>query len=220
MQRGSGSLDDLTENLAERLGALISAGLADSAPASGSPRLLSRNAAGEFPLGDPIVRQFYLVQRHSVRQLLNAFAEGTGAHVWCSVRRSGKTTATVDLSGDTERTVVVIQTMDHQPGQPDLNIFSARIVAAIASGNALETTFFEAAVADCALASSPAKMQGARKVFIVDEYETLFGLLNAKARQDDWTRYAIVQPLLSQMVAFSYRICSSSLVRGRTPTQS
>lgn len=198
-----GSLDDLTENLAERLGALIGAGLADSAPASGGPRLLSRNAAGEFPLGDPIVRQFYLVQRHSVRQLLNTFAEGTGAHVWCSVRRSGKTTATVDLSGDTERTVVVIQTMDHQPGQPDLNIFSSRIVEMLSSGNALETTFFEAAVAECALASSPAKLQGARKVFIVDEYETLFGLLNAKARQDDWTRYAIVQPLLSQMVAFS-----------------
>jgi hypothetical protein len=198
-----GSRDDLVENLAERLKALIGGGLANVPTVAGGPRLLSRNPAGEFPLGDPIVRQFYLVQRHSVRQLLNTFADGTGAHVWCSVRRSGKTTATVDLAGDTDRTVVVIQTMDHQPGQPDLNIFATRIMAALGAGAAVEPTFFESVVADCVLASSPAKLQGARKVFIIDEYETLFGLLNAKARHDEWARFAIVQPLLSQMVAFS-----------------
>lgn len=198
-----GSQDDLIENVAERLVAIIGAALAESVAVSSGPRLLSRNAAGEFPLGDPIVRQFYLVQRHSVRQLLHTFADGTGAHVWCSVRRSGKTTATGDLAGDTDRTVVIVQTMDHQPGQPDLNIFSKRIVAALSTGAAIEPTFFASAVGDCALASSPAKLQGARKVFIIDEYETLFGLLNARARQDDWTRFAIVQPLLSQMVAFS-----------------
>ncbi len=198
-----GSQDDLVENVAERLIAIIATALAEPVTVAGGSRLLSRNAAGEFPLGDPIVRQFYLVQRHSVRQLLQTFADGTGAHVWCSVRRSGKTTATGDLAGDTDRTVVIVQTMDHQPGQPDLNIFFTRIMAALNAGAAIEPTFFASAVGDCALASSPAKLQGARKVFIVDEYETLFGLLNARARQDDWSRFAIVQPLLSQMVAFS-----------------
>lgn len=198
-----GSRDDLVENVAERLVAVIGSALADPIAVPDGPRLLSRNAAGEFPLGDPIVRQFYLVQRHSVRQLLNTFADGTGAHVWCSVRRSGKTTATGDLAGDTDRTVVIIQTMDHQPSQPDLNIFFTRIMAALSAGDGIEPTFFTSVVGDCALASSPAKLQGARKVFIIDEYETLFGLLNAKARQDDWTRFAVVQPLLSQMVAFS-----------------
>jgi hypothetical protein len=198
-----GSVDDLIDNVAERIGAVMGEALVEAPPSGVGPRVLSHNVAGDFPLRDPIVRQFYLVQRHSVRQLLNTFAEGTGTLVWCSVRRSGKTTATLELSGDTDRSVVVIQTMDHQPAQPDLNVFSARVLEALGTGKAIDAHFFEGVVSECALASSPAGLRGNRKVFIVDEYETLFGLLNAKAKQDDWSRFAVIQPLLSQMVAFS-----------------
>lgn len=198
-----GQVDDLVDNVAERVGALLGAALADAPLALDEFALFSHNVASDFPLRDPIVRQFYLVQRHSVRQLLNTFGEGTGAHVWCSVRRSGKTTATIDLSGDTERSVVISQTMDHQPGRPDLNLFAARIIGVLDAGKPIDTGFFEKTVADCSLATSPARFRDARKVFIVDEYETLFGLLNAKAKQEEWVRYAVVLPLLSQMVAFS-----------------
>jgi hypothetical protein len=197
-----GSFDDHEHSLSERVFSALQAEMSYVSSPYARPTI-SHNYAADFPLGDPIVRQFYLVQRQSVRRLLNAFLHGTGAHVWCSVRRSGKTTATVDLAGDTERTVVVIQTMDQQPSQPDLNLFYARVLAALENPTSLPATFFEQAVQDCSLASSPAKLQQARKVFIVDEYETLFGLLNAAARRDDWVRFAVVQPLLSQMVAFS-----------------
>ena len=122
-----GTLDDLVDNIAERVAAIVSAAIADVRLYGAEPQVMSQNFAREFPLQDPIVRQFYLVQRYSVRHLLDSVVEGTGPHVWCSVRRSGKTTATVELSGDTNRSVVINQTMDHQPSQPDLNIFCIRL---------------------------------------------------------------------------------------------
>ena len=198
-----GTLDDLVDNIAERVAGIVGAAFANVRLYGAEPLAMSQNYASEFPLKDPIVRQFYLVQRHSVRQLLDTFVEGTGPHVWCSVRRSGKTTATIELSGDTSRSVVITQTMDQQPNQPDLNIFYKRIVNALEAGKPIQASFFQAAVDDCSLASSPVHLINARRVFIIDEYETLFGLLNAKAQQDDWVRYSVVQPLLSQMVAFS-----------------
>ena len=198
-----GTIDDLVDNIAERVASIVGAAFANVRLYGAEPLAMSQNYASEFPLKDPIVRQFYLVHRHSVRQLLDTFVEGTGPHVWCSVRRSGKTTATIELSGDTSRSVVITQTMDQQPNQPDLNIFYKRIVKALEAGNPIQASFFQAAVDDCSLASSPVHLINARRVFIIDEYETLFGLLNAKAKQDDWVRYSVVQPLLSQMVAFS-----------------
>ena len=129
-----GTLDDLVDNIAERVATIVSSAFANVPLSGAEPLVMSQNYASEFPLRDPIVRHFYLVQRHSVRQLLDTFLEGTGPHVWCSVRRSGKTTATMELSGDTSHGVVISQTMDHQPDQPDLNIFYTRIVDALEAG--------------------------------------------------------------------------------------
>lgn len=198
-----GTIQDHELDLAERAFAILEKAFTPALRDSAEVLTFSRNVARDFPLRDPIVRRFYLVPRHSVQSLLDTFSHGTGAHVWCSVRRSGKTTATVDLAGDTERSVVVMQTMDHQPDKPDLNLFSTRVVAALEQGKSLSPQFFEEAVMECSLASSPVRLQQARKVFIIDEYETLFGLMAAVSKRDDWVRYAVVQPLLSQMVAFS-----------------
>lgn len=161
------------------------------------------NYAREFPLEDPVLRRYFLVERHSVKRLLELFEQGTGTHVWCSVRRSGKTTAAVDLAGVSERSVVAIQTMDQQPQQRELNILYEQVVAAIQSGRALASSFFGDIVRDCVAAVSPNRYSSPKRVLVIDEYESLFGHLEAAVRQDDALRYTVVQPLLSQMVAFS-----------------
>src|SRR5690606_34952448 len=62
-------------------------------------QLIRHNYAKEFPLEDPDSRRLFTVERHSVKVLLEKFERGTGIHLWCSVRRSGKTTAATSLSG-------------------------------------------------------------------------------------------------------------------------
>ena len=161
------------------------------------------NYARDFPLADPVLRQFYLVRRHSVQGLLEQFEQGTGTHIWCSVRRSGKTTAAGHLAGLCGHSVVTIQSMDQQPHQPELNLFSQRIVDAVQDGRSLPLDFFREVVKDCAAATSPTDPSVPKRVFVIDEYESLFGHLNAAVENDDMLRYTVVQPLLSQMVAFS-----------------
>lgn len=62
------------------------------------PSVLNRNYAREFPLEDPDFRKQFFVQRHSVKRLLEDLEGGSGVHLWCSVRRSGKTTAASVMS--------------------------------------------------------------------------------------------------------------------------
>ena len=63
-----------------------------------APSVMTHNFAGDFPLDDPDFRRQFLVQRHSVKLLLQEFDGSTGIHLWCSVRRSGKTTAAQELA--------------------------------------------------------------------------------------------------------------------------
>ena len=67
----------------------------------------------------------------------------------------------------------------------------------------LSPSFFRDIVRSCATAVSPLQARAPKRVFVIDEYESLFGHLDAAVRRDDALRYSVVQPLLSQMVAFS-----------------
>jgi hypothetical protein len=115
---------------ADGLGALVLAKI-DLATRAGeiAPRSqpITRNFAREFPLDDPDTRKMYMVERQSVKQLLQQFEQGTGIHLWCSVRRSGKTTAASNMADMSGQSIVVYQTMDHQPHQQELNIFARRV---------------------------------------------------------------------------------------------
>lgn len=166
-------------------------------------RYLVRNYAKEFPLEDPDFRRLFMVERHSVKLLLEQFEHGTGINLWCSVRRSGKTTAASNLADSTGRSVVIFQSMDHQPHQPQFNIFEKRVREVLTSGFPLDSDFLEGVIDECAISTAPLNSVHKKRVFVIDEYESFFGLLSAMTRRDPDLRYLVAQPLLSQMVSFS-----------------
>ncbi|MBX6965808.1 hypothetical protein [Alcaligenes faecalis] len=171
--------------------------------ASHSPGVLNRNYAREFPLEDPDFRKQFFVQRYSVKRLLENIEGGTGVHLWCSIRRSGKTTAATSLADLSGQLVVVVQTMDHQPHQIEQNIFARKIQEALSSQNAISPHFFKSVVDECILATTAMEVKDRKVLFIVDEYETLFGLIDAYVYRDPGLRFTVALPLLSQMVAFA-----------------
>ena len=159
---------------------------------------ISHNIAREFPLRTPSMMPFYRVERTSIRDLLSAFDRNNGVRLWCSVRRSGKTTACFGLDFTAADSVIVSQTCGTGPS-PDAKLFFDKVSEAVVSSTRLEGDFVETSVADCA----PVTPDGRRKVLIIDEYETLFGFLGAAADRDSYVRYTVVQPLLNQFVEFA-----------------
>jgi hypothetical protein len=168
-------------------------------------RFLRRNYAKDFPLEDPEFRRLFLVERHSVKQLLEQLDLGTGIHLWCSVRRSGKTTAVVNLADVTGRSAVIVQTMDHQPNQLELNILESRIRTALEARASIGPNFFQDVINECLLSAATIQADKKKIVLVIDEYESLFGLMEAFTRSEPDLRYLVVQPILSQMVAFAVR---------------
>ncbi|CAG9243712.1 hypothetical protein [Paraburkholderia caribensis] len=189
-------------NFAEMIESVLQSHISNDAETH-DPSLLNRNYAREFPLEDPDFRKQFLVQRYSVKRLLEGLESGTGVHLWCSVRRSGKTTAASSLADQNGKLVVVVQTMDHQPHQIEQNIFARKIGEALSSQDALAPDFFKSVVDECILATTAVDTKGKKVVFIVDEYETLFGLIDAFVSRDPSLRFTVALPLLSQMVAFA-----------------
>lgn len=200
----AGEAEDYVHNIAQIIRGQIEAQEAQDDVGEGSA-LIQRNYAREFPLEDPEFRRLFMVERHSVKQLLEQLDQGVGVHLWCSVRRSGKTTAVNNLADMTGRSTVVVQTLDHQPNQLELNIFERRVREALDERRAISHDFFQSVVNECVLSLASIQAERRKIVFVVDEYETLFGLLDAFTRNDADLRYLVVQPLLSQMVAFSAR---------------
>src|SRR5205085_8822935 len=64
----------------------------------------------------------------------------------------------------------------------------------------LPSGFFRDAVRAC---TDGRLAEETRVVFVLDEYETLFGQMAAAEHRDRELRYTVLQPLLNQMVAFS-----------------
>jgi hypothetical protein len=161
---------------------------------------LRNNFAREFPINRPSLIRYYHVRRSSVRELLRAFERRNGVRLWCSIRRSGKTTACNDLAGGARGTVVVTQTCDSTGQIPDGSTFYDAVCGALEEGRQLPATFFMDLVQRVGLDSGSAIE---RYVFILDEYESLFGRLRWALRREPDIRYPVVQPLLNQMVVFA-----------------
>ena len=157
------------------------------------------NIAREFPLREPAKIKFFHVQRTSVRDLLRTFDRKNGVRLWCSVRRSGKTTACFDFDFTAGDSAIVPQTCGTEP-TPNGRLFYDRVCDAVMSQAPIGNDFVDDIVRECA----PVPVEnGQRIVFVVDEYETLFGHLQGAADQNRLLRYTIVQPLLNQLVEFA-----------------
>jgi hypothetical protein len=161
---------------------------------------ITYNCAREFPLRNPVRAKYFHVNRSSVRDLLRAFDRRNGVRLWCSVRRSGKTTACFDLGSTTGGSVIVPQTCDSTEQFPNANLFYDEVCKAVDAGLSVPGDFVQRIVLRCA---PNAESDTKRFVFVVDEYETLFGRLRSALRRDPDIRYTVVQPLLNQLVGFS-----------------
>jgi hypothetical protein len=196
--------EDITQ--AEALGETISSTLLAGALVSQNKSedgQITRNYARDFPLDDPEFRRFFEVERLSVKHVIQELQSRVGAYVWCSVRRSGKTTAASSLSETSNQTLVLFQSMDHRPNAIEVNVLGRALRAALTSGNPIPEDFFQSVVNTCVSAVAPTAPQQKRLVFIIDEYESLFGTLDASSRRDPGLRHLVIQPLISQMLAFS-----------------
>ena len=160
---------------------------------------ITYNFAREFPLRDPNKAKFFHVTRTSVRDLLRTFERRNGVRLWCSVRRSGKTTACFDLGSATGDSIIISQTCGATQTE-GATIFYDRIIEAVESGKRISRTFVMDVVLECA----PIDIKNRRMVLVIDEYETLFGLLRSTMRDESTIRYTVVQPILDQLLSFSY----------------
>jgi hypothetical protein len=161
---------------------------------------LRYNFAKDFPLHNPVLNTYFYVHRESVRNLLRTFERRNGVRLWCSVRRSGKTTATFDLGATAGASNIITQTCDNTDQYPNSGIFHAHFTEAMKKGEYISTSFFMDTVTHCLRDNQTIEN---KIVFVLDEYETLFETMGAAIRRDRELRYTIVQPLLNQMVAFS-----------------
>lgn len=159
---------------------------------------ITYNFAHEFPLKLQDRASAFHVVRTSVRDLLRTFERRNGVRLWCSIRRSGKTTACFDMETTTGDSVIVGQTCGAPPN-PDADKFYLQVRNAVQQGQMVPNTFVRDVVAQCA----PVDIDGRRVVLIVDEYETLFGVLKYAAKDNAGIRYNVVQPILDQLTTFA-----------------
>ena len=160
---------------------------------------ITYNFARAFPLRDPNKAKFYHVARTSVRDLLRTFERKNGVRLWCSVRRSGKTTACFDLESSTGDSVIISQTCGTTQ-EETASVFYHCVADAIESGKRISRSLISDLVLECA----PLDVTNRRMVLVIDEYETLFGLLRSAVEEEPSIRYTVIQPILDQLMAFSY----------------
>ena len=160
------------------------------------------NFARDFPLHDQNRNRAntFHVARTSVRDLLRTFERRPGVRLWCSVRRSGKTTACLDLDSTGGDSTIVSQTCGTAPS-PENTRFFDRVREAVDSGRMISGCFVDNLVASCA---PPSDDEDRRLVLVIDEYESLFGLLRTAVQREPGVRHTVVQPLLNQLMTFSY----------------
>ncbi len=160
------------------------------------------NFARQFPLHDQNRNRatVFHVARTSVRDLLRTFERRPGVRLWCSVRRSGKTTACLDLDSTSGDSNIVSQTCGVAQS-PDDTRFYHLVRDAVETGRMISGSFVEDAVATCA---PPSDDEDKRLVLVIDEYETLFGLLRTAVEREPSIRHTVVQPILNQLMTFSY----------------
>ena len=160
---------------------------------------ITYNFAREFPLQVPDKAPFFHVARTSVRDLLRTFERRNGVRLWCSVCRSGKTTACLDMGALSGESTIISQTCG-ESNREEARKFYESVRAALAASKMASEMFVKKLVSDCA----PVDVENRRVVLIIDEYETLFAHLDAAAEGSRLTRYNVVQPILNQLASFSH----------------
>ena len=160
---------------------------------------ITYNFARDFQLHDPNTAKYLHVARTSVRDKLRTLERQRGVRLWCSVRRSGKTTACLDLGSTTGDSIIVSQTCGVAPSEDDRKFYE-RVRAVLANGGMVSGTFVTDVVSTCA----PIDDENKRLVLVIDEYESLFGLLRTTVEANPNIRYTVVQPILNQLMMFSY----------------
>ncbi len=194
------TIGGVTEDVSARLRAKLSA-LAHRHDSASIDQRIEYNYAAEFPLEEPEMLKYNLVYRGSVRQLMRTHERHSGIRLWCSVRRSGKTTASLkDLGPASNRSVVVTQTCERTSQPSERGEFYAEIQRALEAGKRLPDNFVTLAVRRCLPTAGEID---SHIVLVLDEYETLFGDLATSLEDTPALRYSVVQPLLNQLVAFA-----------------
>jgi hypothetical protein len=187
---------DPTKRLLARLEDLV-----DETGDDSLSRPITFNYVQTFPLENPFLTKYNHVYRSSVRRLMQSHERRNGVRLWCSIRRSGKTTAcTTDLGSSSGQSIVVSQTCESTGQIPGGDVFYSEIRRALEAGRRLDDNFVETAVAKCV---SSGGTSDSRVVLVLDEYETLFGDLRSSLRPRPELRYTVIQPLLNQLVAFA-----------------
>lgn len=161
---------------------------------------LRTNVAERFPLENPTLLTFFRVQRQSIRALEATISNRTGVLLWCSVRRSGKTTGVSELANAIQEKSVVFQRCEMTGLDMGSRVLFEAVRDALSELAPLPKDFVRKLVAQAA-PMGVAPSQGS--ILILDEYDRLFGLLRAAGRRNEDARHLVVQPLLDQFVEFA-----------------
>jgi hypothetical protein len=182
----------------DRIHELLQFALSREGSSNAANAPLTFNFARKFPLQSPFLSKYFHVYRGSVRSLLQTFERRNGIRLWCSVRRSGKTTACFDLESTTGTSVVVSQTCDRTAQDAGTDSFYERFSDALEAGKRIAPDF----VRNCVEACSPTKLsESQRYVFVLDEYETLFERMRLAVKRDKELR-ELVRRVLTERTTF------------------
>lgn len=161
---------------------------------------LRTNIAERFPLENPTLLTFFRVQRPSIRALETVLSTRTGVLLWCSIRRSGKTTGVSELANAIQEKSAVFQRCELTGIDKSSRMLFERVCDALDNLQPLPRDFLRKLVAQAA----PMGVAQARgSILILDEYDRLFGRLKAVGRRNEDARHLVIQPFLDQLVEYA-----------------
>lgn len=161
---------------------------------------LRTNIAERFPLENPTLLTFFRVERPSIRALQTTLSTRTGVILWCSVRRSGKTTGVSELASGIAERNAVFQRCEMTGGDKASRILFEEVCDALDKMSPLPRDFLHNIVTRAAPMGG---QQNRGSILIVDEYDRLFGRLRVAGRRSEDARHLVIQPLLDQFVEFA-----------------
>jgi len=161
---------------------------------------LRTNIAERFPLENPTLLTFFRVQRPSIRALETVLSTRTGVLLWCSVRRSGKTTGVSELANAIQEKSAVFQRCELTGIDKSSRMLFERVCDALDQLQPLPRDFLRKLVAQ---AAPMGVAQASGSILILDEYDRLFGRLKAVGRRNEDARHLIIQAFLDQLVEYA-----------------
>ena len=161
---------------------------------------LKTNIAERFPLENPTLLTFFRVERPSIRALQTTLTTRTGVILWCSVRRSGKTTGVSELANGIAERNAVFQRCEMTGGDKASRMLFEEVCNALDTMDPLPRDFLRNIVTRAAPMGG---QQNRGSILIVDEYDRLFGRLRVAGRRSEDARHLVIQPLLDQFVEFA-----------------